>query len=60
MGGLLVLSSRYRAVAVELCYCMQCRVLSLSFTEELATETSEKFSWLVSNKCFMHTYCTYN
>ena len=29
-------------VPLELCYCLQCRVLSLSFTEELASKTSEK------------------
>ena len=53
--GFWVLSSSYRAVAVklcslttrtvvplELCCCVQCRVLSLSFTEELAFKASEK------------------
>ena len=58
--GFWVLSSRYRAVAVELCYCMQCRVLSLSFTEELATETSEKvLIFLASVQQVLHAHIQY-
>ena len=58
--GFYVLSSMYHAVPLELCSCMQCRMLSLSFTEELATETSEKvFIFLASVQQVLHVHVLY-